>query len=244
MKQRRRRRPWERHLKSEFALPRIFSRLFHLVQLAKCWQYLFWSWILKDCIKVHEKESYCLLFPSATKRKIRKFHVVVVQRPERRQRNHFKKADNGFIPSESSGINFERYVAKLLRCWASSRIWDLGISSMASILPGSRSRSLSVRIPENMLNELLLLSVTEPELNSLFFQSYATFFASKKESFENYIVVCISLLYCVTRYTRLSSVMRLSIPRSRPSMTDLFLKGHAISVSGTCHRLFQTSLVN
>ena len=244
MKQRRRRRLWERHLKSEFALPRIFSRSFHLVQFAKCWQYLFWSWILKDCIKVHEKESYCLLFPSATKRKIRKFHVVVVQRPERRQRNHFKKADNGFIPSESSGINFERYVAKLLRCWASSRIWDLGISSMASVLPGSRSRSLSVRIPENMLNELLLLSVTEPELNSLFFQSYATFFASKKESFENYIVVCVSLLYCVTRYTRLSSVMRLSIPHSRPSMTDLFLKGHAISVSGTCHRLFQTSLVN
>ena len=53
-----------------------------------------------------------------------------------------------------------------------------------------------------MLNELLLLSVTEPELNSLFFQSYATFFESKKESFENYIVVCVSLLYCVTRYTR------------------------------------------
>ena len=199
MKQRRRRRPWERHLKSEFALPRIFSRLFHLVQLAKCWQYLFWSWILKDCIKVQEKESYCLLFPSATKRKIRKFHIEVLQR---RQRNHFKTADNGFIPSESSGIKFERYVAKLLRCWASSRFWDLGISSMASILPGSRSRSLSVRIPENMLNELLLLSVTEPELNSLFFQSYATFFASKKESFENHIVVCVSLLYCVTRYTR------------------------------------------
>ena len=89
MKQRRRRRLWERHLKSEFTLPGIFSRLFHLVQFAKCWQYLFWSWILKDCIKVQEKESYCLLFPSATKRKIRKFHIVVVQR---RQRNHFKTA--------------------------------------------------------------------------------------------------------------------------------------------------------
>ena len=242
MKQRRRRRLWERHLKSEFALPRIFSRLFHLVQFAKCWQCLFWSWILKDCIKVQEKESYFLLFPSATKRKIREFHVVVVQR---RQRNHFKKADNGFIPSESSGINFERYVAKLLRCWASSRIWDLGISSMASILSGSRSRSLSVRIPENMPNELLLLSVTEPELNSLFFSKLCHVLCIEEgELREFYIVVCISLLYCVTRYTRLSSVMRLSIPRSRPSMTDLFLKGHAISASGTCHRLFQTSLVN
>ena len=41
---------------------------------------------------------------------------------------------------------------------------------MALILSGSRSRSLSVRIPENMPNELLLLSVTELELNSFFFQ--------------------------------------------------------------------------
>ena len=31
-----------------------------------------------------EKESCCLLFPSSTKREIRQFHVVVVQR---RQRN-------------------------------------------------------------------------------------------------------------------------------------------------------------
>ena len=196
MKQRRRRRLWERHLKSEFALPRIFSRLFHLVQFAKCWQYLFWSWILKDCIKVQEKESYCLLFPSATKRKIRKFHIVIVQR---RQRNHFKKLITASSRLRARAyINIERYVAKVLRCWASSRIWDLGISSMASILSGSRSRSLSVRISENMPNELLLLSVTEPELDSLFFQSYATFFASRKESFENYIVVCMPALLCHT----------------------------------------------
>ena len=30
-----------------------------------------------------EKESFCLLFPSSTKREIRQFHVVVVQRRER-----------------------------------------------------------------------------------------------------------------------------------------------------------------
>ena len=43
---------------------------------------LFWSWILKDCIKVQEKkkESCCLGFPSSTKREIRHFHVVVVKR--------------------------------------------------------------------------------------------------------------------------------------------------------------------
>ena len=36
-----------------------------------------------------EKESCCLVFPSSTKREIRHFHIVVVQR---RQRNVDKKA--------------------------------------------------------------------------------------------------------------------------------------------------------
>ena len=39
---RRRRRLRKRHLKSEFALPRALSRLFHLVQFVKCWQFC-WS---------------------------------------------------------------------------------------------------------------------------------------------------------------------------------------------------------
>ena len=46
---------------------------------------IFWgSWILKDCVKVQEKRKkiFCLVF--TTKREIRHFHVVVVQR---RQRN-------------------------------------------------------------------------------------------------------------------------------------------------------------
>ena len=43
----------QRHLKSEVALLQTVSRLFHLVQLVKCWQF-FWSWILKDSIKVQE----------------------------------------------------------------------------------------------------------------------------------------------------------------------------------------------
>ena len=46
---------------------------------------VFCSWILKDCIKVQErKRRCCFLFPSSTKREIRQFRVVVVQR---RQRN-------------------------------------------------------------------------------------------------------------------------------------------------------------
>ena len=52
----------------------------------------FWSWNLKDCIKVQKKKKKVVVFcsPSSTKREIRKFHVVVVQR---RQRNVQKKRD-------------------------------------------------------------------------------------------------------------------------------------------------------
>ena len=75
-------RPWrlrKRHLKSEFALPQTLSRLFHLVQFIKCWQFslelnskrLHWS-------SGKEKESRCLVISSSIKREMRHFHVVVV----------------------------------------------------------------------------------------------------------------------------------------------------------------------
>ena len=73
------------HLKSEFALPktyRAYSITFNSPNVGK----FFWSWILKDCINVEEKKRKVVvrLFPRSTKREIRQFHVVVVQR---RQRN-------------------------------------------------------------------------------------------------------------------------------------------------------------
>ena len=65
LKQQRRRRVRKRHLKSEFALPQTLSRLFHLVSFVK-----YWSWVLKDYIKVQVKKGQ---FPSSTNRKIRHF---------------------------------------------------------------------------------------------------------------------------------------------------------------------------
>ena len=40
LKQQQRRRPWKRQLKSEVAQLQIFSRLFHLVQFVKYWQFV------------------------------------------------------------------------------------------------------------------------------------------------------------------------------------------------------------
>ena len=90
LKQQQRRRLRKRHLKSEFALPQTLSRLFHLVYFVKCWQ-MFLELNSKGLYQSSgkEKESCCLVFPSSTKREIRHFHVVVVQR---RLRNEQKKA--------------------------------------------------------------------------------------------------------------------------------------------------------
>ena len=85
LKQQRRRRLRKRHLKTYFALPQTLSRLFQLVQFVKCWQF-FLELNSKRLYQSSgkEKESRCLVFTSFTKREIRYFHVVVVQR---RQRN-------------------------------------------------------------------------------------------------------------------------------------------------------------
>ena len=86
--QRRRRRLRKRHLKSEFALPRnrlyrAHSISFHLSIVGKFFLELNAKG-LHESSRKEKWESCCLLFPSSTKREIRQFHVVVVQR---RQRN-------------------------------------------------------------------------------------------------------------------------------------------------------------
>ena len=94
-KQQGRRRLRKRHFKSEFALPQTLSRLFHITCISfnssKVSKF-FWSWILKDGIKVQEKkkQSCCRVYPSSTKREIRHFHVVVVQLRQNKEMN--KKA--------------------------------------------------------------------------------------------------------------------------------------------------------
>ena len=85
LKQRRRRRLRKRHLQSKLALLQTLPRLFHFVYFVKCWQ-IFLELNSKGLYQSlrKKKESCCLVFPSSTKRAIRHFYVVVVQR---RQRN-------------------------------------------------------------------------------------------------------------------------------------------------------------
>ena len=79
-KQHRRRRLRKRHLKSEVALLQTLSRLFHIVQFVKCWQFfLDLNSKILNRSSGKEKENRCLLFTSSTKREIMHFHVVVLQ---------------------------------------------------------------------------------------------------------------------------------------------------------------------
>ena len=59
----RRRRLRKRQLKSVFAMLQTLSRLLYLVQfqLSNVGEFD-WSWILRDCIKVHEKKKKRVVF--------------------------------------------------------------------------------------------------------------------------------------------------------------------------------------
>ena len=81
LKQQRRRRLRKRQLKSEVALLQTLLCSFQLVQFVKCWQ-MFLELNSKRLYQSSgkDKESRCFVFTSSTKREIRHFHVVVVQR--------------------------------------------------------------------------------------------------------------------------------------------------------------------
>ena len=80
LKQRRQRRLRKRYLKSEFGLLPTLSRLFHLVQFVKCWQFLL-DMNSKRLYRSRgkEQESRCLVLTSSTKPEIRQFYIVVVR---------------------------------------------------------------------------------------------------------------------------------------------------------------------
>ena len=110
LKQQGRWRLQKRHLKSEVALPQTLSRLFHLVQFIKCWQFslqlnskrLHWS-------SGKEKESRCLVFSSSIKREIRHFHVLVVQwRLRNKTKQRVARASGSFSRMNKWRVEDER----------------------------------------------------------------------------------------------------------------------------------------
>ena len=79
------------------------SRLFHLVQFVKSWQIVLElnsKGLYRSSGK--EKESCCVVFPASTKRQIRCFHIVVVQR---RQRNVQKSLMHVQLNRNPVGLN-------------------------------------------------------------------------------------------------------------------------------------------
>ena len=84
LKQERRRHLRKRQLKSVFALLHTLSRVFHHVQFVKCWR-IFVELNSKGLYQSSEREKEGRpVFASSTKSEIRQFHVVVVQRRQRK----------------------------------------------------------------------------------------------------------------------------------------------------------------
>ena len=81
----RRRRKRKRHVKNEFALFQSSSLLFHLSQFVKCWR-IFLELNSKGLHLSSQKEKIVVFCPRSpcTKREIKKFHVAVVQRRQRK----------------------------------------------------------------------------------------------------------------------------------------------------------------
>ena len=78
-------RLWKHHLKSEFALLQTLSCLFQLVQYVKFWQ-IFPELNSKRLYQSSRRvnKSRCLIvFTSSTKREVRHFHILVMQRWQR-----------------------------------------------------------------------------------------------------------------------------------------------------------------
>ena len=84
LEQERSRRLRKRQFKSVFALLQTLSRVFHHVQFVKCWR-IFVEFNSKGLYQSSERgKEGRHVFSSSTKREIRQFHVVVVQRRQRK----------------------------------------------------------------------------------------------------------------------------------------------------------------
>ena len=99
----------------------------------------FWSWILKECFKVQEKK---ILFPSSTKREIRQFHVVVVQR---RQRN-VQKSVMHVQSSCLAGLN-HRFFAALVASRRTARKFRKGSSVLWGNLEMAEKYEYWITVP-------------------------------------------------------------------------------------------------
>ena len=125
LKQLRPQRQRKRHVKNEFSLFQSSSLLFHLPQFVKCWR-IFLELNSKGMYPSSEKEKIvvlCLRSPY-TKREIRKFHVAVVQRRQRKVRTRVLHVQSCFA-----------YLNLIFFCCSRCRCRRRCLSSLYSLTP-------------------------------------------------------------------------------------------------------------
>ena len=125
LKQQRRRQLRKRHLKSEVSLLHTLSRLFHLAQFIKCWQFS----LELNSKRLHrswgKKKSRCLVFTSSIKHENRRFHVVVVQWMQRNVQKSVMHVQSCFFANQNLLVFCHSRWRRRRRC-SSSLILYLG----------------------------------------------------------------------------------------------------------------------
>ena len=100
LKHQRRPRLRKRHLKSGFALPQTLYPLLHLQKFGKCSLANFCGVEFERTVSKFRKSTrklFFCVFPSATKREIRHFHDVVVQRRLRKVQKRVMQVQSCFF---------------------------------------------------------------------------------------------------------------------------------------------------
>ena len=121
-----------------------YSNSFSSSNVGKC----FWSWILKTVSKFRKRKgrSLSLVFTSSTKREIRHFHVVVVQRRRRNvQKKHDSWATLSFNQSEPIAFSRSR-CRRRRRCLSSLLLIFATTATTTTTIPLSATRALAAII--------------------------------------------------------------------------------------------------
>ena len=164
----RRRRLRKRHLKGEFVLTQTLSRLFHLVWFVKFWQ-IFVELILKGSIKVPEKKKKVVVFcpRPATKREIRQFHVVVVQRRQRNVSKNVMHVQSCCFACLNLLLFCRSRCRRRRRCINSLFVIGGGCPKWKPLVTGGTRPTTSEAVA-NSIKELFLLKSTRSRRDQIF----------------------------------------------------------------------------
>ena len=121
-----------------------YSNSFSSSNVGKC----FWSWILKTVSKFRKRKgrSLSLVFASSTKREIRHFHVVVVQRRRRNVQKSMIRGQRCRLTNLNLSLFSRSRCRRRRRCLSSLLLIFATTATTTTTIPLSATRALAAII--------------------------------------------------------------------------------------------------